>query len=225
MPEFDAVVFDLDDTLCVHDQDDREIHEAVFDRAGREPFFEPADMAAVEPSQLPPADSDHEFYEHLYRAVADVVDADPGDVSDLAAATLEVIDHSQVSFRDGAEAALEYARDRYDVGLVTNGGEETQTTKLAALGIRDAFDAEVYCDPRTGVDPKPDPKPLELALADLGVAPDRAVNVGDVLTLDVEGAHNAGMAAAWVPTGEAPEDPDPEPEFLLDSMRDLPEVL
>lgn len=222
----EAVCFDLDNTLCVGRKDDREIHDAVFARIEVDPFFEPADVHAVDPASLPPADSDAEFYEHLYRAVAENVGGDPGHAPALAEATVEVLDDgTDVVFRDGAEEALAYARRNYDVGLLTVGNETTQRDKLAALGVADAFDAVVICGRDTGVEPKPDPEPFRRVLAELDADPGETVYVGDSLDGDVAGAREVGMESAWVPAEGAPADLDPEPTYRLDSIADLPSVL
>jgi putative hydrolase of the HAD superfamily len=229
MGEFDAVCFDLDSTLCVSEQSDDEIHAAVFDRVEPDPFFSPADVRAVDGADLPTAGSDRAFYEHLYRAVCADVGGDPAHAPELAAATVDVVDETAVTFREGARAALDHVRDRYDVGLVTNGGEATQTAKLERLGVADAFDATVFCDPENGVDPKPDTEPFERALADLDAAPGRTLYVGDSHGPDVVGAHRAGRHTAWVPLvrhGEAPaQSTHPAPTHRLDGMAELPDVL
>lgn len=175
MPARDAVLFDLDSTLCVSEQRDHDVHEAVFERVDVEPFFSPADVRAVDPDDVPTATTDRGYYENLYRAVAADVGGDPSYAPELAEATVEVVDETAVRFREGAERALEYVRERYDVGLVTNGGETTQTGKLDRLEIADAFDATVFCDPRNGTPPKPDPTPFRQALTALDVGPERAV--------------------------------------------------
>lgn len=221
MSDVDAVLFDLDSTLCVREQDDDEIHARVFDRVGVEPFFEPADLYALDTDDLPPADSDREHFEHVYRVLADAVGGDPSLARSLAEATVEVVDYTHVSFRDGAERALARAREECAVALVTNGSEETQTTKLEALGIADAFDVEVYCGPGMDVPAKPNPEPLAVALDELGVAPGDALKVGNSLALDVAAAHAAGMEAAWVPVGESEPNPDPTPTHVFDSMTDV----
>jgi HAD superfamily hydrolase (TIGR01549 family) len=227
MTEYDAVVFDLDSTLCVADQDDRDIHDAIFERVGREQCFEPADLYAVDVTSLPDVESDREHYANLYGAAAEEAGADPdeGLLDALAEATLDVYDSTLVSFREGAHEALTDASERYAVGLLTNGTEDTQGTKLGRLGIEDAFDATVFCGAGTDYPSKPDPEPFEAVLDGLGVAPAKAVYVGDRLDGDVAGAHNAGMDSVWVPTGEAPPDPDPEPTYRLDSPAELPSVL
>lgn len=229
MPSRDAVLFDLDSTLCVSEQTDHEIHAAVFDRVDVEPFFSPADVRGVDSTEMPAAASEVEFYEALYRAVAADVGGDPGHAPELAEATVDVVDETAVRFREGAEAALDYARERYDVGLVTNGGERLQRRKLERLAVADAFDATVFCDPEAGIRPKPHPAPFRAALSALDVSADRCVYVGDSLDHDVTGANHVGLNSVWVPLDrpheDLPDDPDPEPTHRLDSLAELPAVL
>lgn len=226
MTDLEAVCFDLDDTLCVDEQTDEEIHEAVFDRVDREPFFTPADVHAVDRTEIADAESDREFYENLYRAVARDVGADPDCIPELARATVEVIDHGAVSFREGAREVFERARQDYEVGLVTNGSRAAQTAKLEALGIADDFDAVVFCDPANDVDLKPHPEPFRRVVEELGVAPEETLYVGDWHGGDVVGAHEAGLRSAWVPVERTEiADPDPEPHYRLASMQELGEIL
>lgn len=217
----DAVLFDLDLTLCEHDQDGDELLARAFDRVGVEQYCTEADLAAVV-DDLPRADSDLEFYRLSFEAAARRADADPSYTTTLARAYDDLIDHSAVSFLPGAEAALDAARAAGKVGLVTNGGPETQSEKLAALGIEDAFEATVFCH---GIDPKPDPVPFEQALSALEAAAERSLVVGDSLAADVGGANAMGMTSVWVPRGDRPEDPDPAPDHTLDSLAELKTVL
>lgn len=229
MGEYDAVCFDLDSTLSVSEQSDADIHAAVFDRVDVDPFFSPADVRAVDSTDLPTAHSDREFYEHLYRAICADVGGDPSLTPALAEATVDVVDETAVRFREGAEEALTYAGERYDVGLITNGGEAGQRAKLERLGIADAFDATVFCHPGDGVEPKPDPAPFERALDALHARAERTLYVGDQHAADVVGAQNVGLDAAWVPLvrhGSAhPDDPAPAPTYRLDSMAEVSTIL
>jgi putative hydrolase of the HAD superfamily len=215
-----AVLFDLDLTLCVSTQDADELLAGTFERAGVEPFCEIADLAAVA-SETPECESDREFFAALFELAAERVDGVTArDVPAwrLADAHDALVDHSQVRFRDGAAAALSAARERGPVGLVTNGGRDTQTTKLDALGIGDAFDATVFCDPAGGVPPKPDPTPFERALGDLDVDPEACVHVGDSKASDVVGAHAAGVQSVWVPYDDASDDADVDPHHAFEDV-------
>ncbi|WP_276256786.1 HAD family hydrolase [Halomontanus rarus] len=197
MDNIDAVCFDLDGTLCVDDQSDEEIHEAVFDRVEAPEFFDLDDLYAVDYGALPEANSDREHHENVYRAIAQNVGADPSCAPALAEATLEVLDSTAVSFRDGAKEALEYTREKYAVGLITAGTEEAQLPKLETLGVQDAFDVTVCCGPGTGIKSKPDPEPFEIAVNELGVSLERSIYVGnrhdgDVVAPNVSGCRLLG---------------------------------
>lgn len=234
MTRVDAICFDLDSTLCTSNQSDAEIHETVFDRAGVEPLFGPADLRAVDPTDVETADSPSDFYANLYRATVDrrpgEFDPDPSLLAELGEITTAVVDETDVSFRTGAEAALEYARTEFDaVGLITNGGEERQRAKLETLDLGDAFDVEVFGDPAGGVEPKPAREPFETALSGLGTAASSTVYVGDTHSTDVVGAHRVGLQSVWVPPDRPHEavatDPEPAPSYRLESLEELPNVL
>ena len=81
------------------------------------------------------------------------------------------------------------------VGLVTHCPGPITERVLDALDVRDWFDAVVCCSPETGW--KPDPTPVERALATMDVAGPGGVYVGDGPG-DVGAARNAGLAAVHV---------------------------
>jgi FMN phosphatase YigB (HAD superfamily) len=229
----EAICFDLDSTLCLSTQSDHDIHTAVFDRAGIDPLFAPSDVRAVDSTELDAAESDTEFYANLYRAATRQStgrDVEDSLLTTLAEITTDVVDETAVQFRGGADSALAYAREQYDeVGLITNGGEQTQTAKLETLGIDGTFDVTVFCAPSEGVNPKPATEPFEMALSGLDARPKQTVYVGDTHSSDVVGAHRASLQSVWAPVDRAheqlPSNPEPTPTYRLDSMGDLPSVL
>jgi phosphoglycolate phosphatase len=83
------------------------------------------------------------------------------------------------------------------VGLVTHCQEYLTEPVLEALDIRDWFETVVCCSDETGW--KPDPTPVELAMADLRVGHNghAGAMAGD-LPHDVQAAHNAGLDAIHV---------------------------
>ncbi|MFB6135477.1 MAG: HAD family hydrolase [Halobacteriaceae archaeon] len=84
------------------------------------------------------------------------------------------------------------------VGIVTHCPEPATERVLDALGVRDWFDTVVCCTDDLGW--KPDPAPVEAAVADLGLDPggrDRGVLAGDGAG-DVGAAYNAGLDAVHV---------------------------
>jgi putative hydrolase of the HAD superfamily len=220
----DAVLFDLDRTLCESTQDFSAVLSSTFDQVGVDPYCTVTDMEAVV-GATPECESDREFFEALFALAADRVGAGDVPTGELAATYESQLDYSQVAFRPGAEAAVVAARDHGPVGLVTNGGRDTQTTKLEALGIADAFDTAVFCDPAAGMPTKPDPTPFRTAVDDLGVAPEACVHVGDSNAEDVAGAHAAGLRSAWVPYDEATDDVAHDPHHTFEAPDDVTDLL
>jgi HAD superfamily hydrolase (TIGR01549 family) len=217
---FDGVVFDLDGTLCERTQDTDAIYRQSFERAGVDPFGEPEALWAA--LRGPPDHDDRVGYIGAgFARLAAQHDRSDVDSIALAAAFTSLVDDSQVTLCEGAADALAAAADVGPVGLVTNGPEQRQRVKLDALGITDRFDALVYAFdlPRR----KPHTEPFDRALAALDRAPGRSLYVGDSLAYDVAGAHNAGMAAAWLGDGSDPG--SYAPEYVLESLADLPAVL
>lgn len=222
-----AISFDLDLTLCETTQDRSEVLAGAFERAGVEPFCTVEDLAAVAPD-VGEVESDREFFAALFELAAERADGvDPTTIPawELGGAHDALIDHSQVRFREGAAAALAAARDHGPVALVTNGGRDTQTTKLEALGIADAFDATVFCDPTAGMPPKPDPEPVLTAVDELGVDAGGLLHVGDSKASDVAAAHAAGARSAWVPYGAASDDADHDPHHEFETPAAVADLL
>ncbi|MXR41294.1 HAD-IA family hydrolase [Halobaculum sp. WSA2] len=227
-----AVVFDLDGTLCVDDQSPAAMLSAACDRVGVEPFCD-ADEFVATWTKVDDADTEAGFYREQFRIVAERRADDPSVpdphspvLTELAAAYDAERDHRRVSFVPGAEVALEaaVASDR-PVGLVTNGSRETQTTKLAALGVRDRFDACVFAEP--GGPAKPDPEPFEAALERLGVEAGETTAVGDSLDADIAGANALGIEAVWYRGGSGRPVPGggPSPDHTIDAMAELAELI
>ena len=201
MCRYAATLFDLDGTLCRHEQDIEAVFHGAFRDVGCEPVGTPADLwGAMEPITA---------YETAADQLADAMErvaAEHGRDLDIAAWTAAFrarIDWTDVSLLPGAAAALRAARDNGPVGLLTNGPEPRQSTKLAALGIAEAFDTLVYAgdlDRR-----KPSAEPFERALAGLDTRAGETLYVGDSLEYDVAGARGAGLPVAWLGDGDPGE--------------------
>jgi HAD superfamily hydrolase (TIGR01509 family) len=217
---FEAVVFDLDNTLCRRTGDIDAAYRRAFARVGAEPFGAPEELWAD--LDGPPAPDDRTGYLGAgFARVAARHGRSEVDPVALAAALVGEIDNSEVEFLPGAERALETAHALGPVGVLTNGPERRQRTKIDALSLGEAVNAIVYAGdlPRR----KPHVDPFEAILSELSVAADRALYVGDSLAYDVAGAHNAGCQVAWLRgDGDAG---DYNPEYVLDSLCDLVEVL
>lgn len=221
MSGYDAVLFDLDGTLCRRTQDTAALFEAAFERAGIGSFGEPSALWTA--LDGPPDPDDQVGYLGAGFARLAAQHGQRVDPLSLAEGFVDGVDNRQVGFRESARKALDAANAAGATGLVTNGPAERQADKVAALGLDTDLDTVVYAGdlPRR----KPHAAPFEQALSDLDVPPERALYVGDSLAYDVAGAHTAGLPVAWC-RHDADESPDPyRPDHVLDSLADLPGLL
>ena len=103
---------------------------------------------------------------------------------------------------------LERLRARFALGLVSNFSHSpTALDVLRDAGLEQQLDAIAISD-QVGIR-KPRPEIFQAALAQLDLAPDQVVHVGDDLVADVGGAAELGMRTVWITRCKA------EPDALL----------
>jgi HAD superfamily hydrolase (TIGR01549 family) len=124
----------------------------------------------------------------------------------------------------GARQVLARLGRVHHLGLVTSGDRDRVTRELRAFRLTQVFGARVC----SGDTPqrKPHPAPLRLALRQLGLEPAACVYVGDSPE-DLQMARSAGVRAIAV-LGPFPTEKRlraARPDFLLESIRELPKAL
>ena len=214
---FDAALFDLDGTLVQRTQDTAAVYDRAFERVGVEPFAAPEELWAALDGPPDPVDEVGYLGAGFARLAAQ--HGRRVDPIALAEAFVAGVDNTQVTLREHATAALSAARAAGATAILTNGPRSRQAEKIEAVGLDDRVDTVVYAGdmPRR----KPHAAPFEATLDSLGVPAERALYVGDSLSYDVAGAHTAGLAAAYLGDGPEPY----RPEYVLESLADLPAVL
>ena len=216
-----AVVFDLDYTLAVPQRDRSALLSEALDAADA-PQFTRREYLDAHADNLTSETRAPIFADLFETADGDAdVDADP---ETAAAAYREAIAGALVPVT-GAEALIADLRERYRVGLLTNGPVVAQRDKLETLGWTELFDATVI----TGDLPagKPDERAFQAALSALGVEADRTAYVGDQVDTDIRGAKDVGLATVQVvfEGGPAPDDAA-DAHVERDRLReDLPDAL
>ncbi|WP_136687530.1 HAD family hydrolase [Halorhabdus amylolytica] len=189
--EYDFWLFDLDGTLI--DVED-EYPRAVFDRVGRQLGYEFTDrqvrilwhgLTGSRNEQLREWGLEPEAFWSTYHEVED---------ADARARAAYLYDDARELL-----AAIDEP-----TGIVTHSQPHLAKPTLEALGLREGFDAIVCCDEELGW--KPDPAPVERAMANLGVTDNghTGVMVGDS-PQDVGAARNAGLDAIHVERFDASE--------------------
>ncbi len=215
----DAVLFDLDGTLCDYRRHGREVLSDAFERVGVEPAFTIEDYYGIYEEYAGVADTVDAQRESCFAALAEAAGIERRDGRAVARAYAEDRDHRNVDFLDGARESLESLADEYRLGLVTNGAPDMQALKLEALGIRGTFESIVHGGHDAPA--KPAPEPFHTALEALDVDPDRALHVGNSLTADVAGAKAAGLQAVWLRNEAETPSSALRPDYTIDTLADL----
>jgi putative hydrolase of the HAD superfamily len=111
------------------------------------------------------------------------------------------------------------------LALVTNGAASAQRGKLARFGLEGFFD-HVQIEGEFGAG-KPEAAVYEHVVARLSARPEECLMVGDNFELDVIGAQQAGLHAAWIDAQAQPIPPRaaPRPHWTVQSLQHLLRLL
>jgi putative hydrolase of the HAD superfamily len=113
------------------------------------------------------------------------------------------------------------------LGLVSDGYLAVQQRKFVALSLADYFSAVVFSDQWGRASWKPSPKPFQAVLEQLGVTGEAAVYIGDNPLKDFKGARQANMATVWVRyahgdySGLTPPSPEYGADFVVNNPGEL----
>ena len=127
-------------------------------------------------------------------------------------------------FLPGAEEAVKRLKEHYRLFLVSNGTATVQHSRLTSAGLYPYFE-KVFVSQALGAN-KPSRAFFDACAAQFpGFDPQKALMVGDSLTSDILGGINAGMKTCWVCPPEAQGRPDIVPDYRIESLSQLPELL
>ena len=125
-------------------------------------------------------------------------------------------------FPDAADLLPKLSR-RLPLALVTNGAPDLQHFKIDASGLRPYFQTIVVSG-EVGIG-KPHPRPMQVALQQLGCDPARAAMVGNSLSSDIAGAQNTGVPAIWLNREATPLTGDIRPDLTITTLHELTNLL
>ena len=131
-----------------------------------------------------------------------------------------VLHQHDISLFDGVLPMLQELRARQHLLAVATGKSRSGLNEaLQAVELRGLFDATRTADETAG---KPHPRMLHELMAELGVAPERVLMIGDT-THDLQLALNAGCASVGVSYGahEPAAFEDLKPRFVAHSVPEL----
>ncbi|MFA9557111.1 HAD family hydrolase [Evansella sp. AB-rgal1] len=90
---------------------------------------------------------------------------------------------------------LKQLRNKYKLGIISNGVTEFQLRNIQALGVADFFET-ILISEKEGVK-KPNPEIFHRAMARLGVSPSECIYIGDHPENDMRAAMDVGMKTIW----------------------------
>jgi phosphoglycolate phosphatase len=216
-PAFDAVLFDLDGTLADSAEDIRAALELAFAEleievdAGLDGLVDGSPLEEVFAVAVP--DGTEALLARFIDAYRRHYERSPTHRTRLYPGVRETLD------------TLRSMRPRLRLAVATTKRASTAQSVIHALGLGTTFEL-VAGSGATTLRPKPAPDLLLHVSEQLGVAPQRALMVGDTLR-DVVAAQRAGMRVAAVTYGLGPVDAlmDARPDYLLEEFDELLTVL
>jgi putative hydrolase of the HAD superfamily len=218
----DALIFDLDDTLCPERRFVlarlAAVAEHLRDRYGPRIDFQAELVRCYE------ADLRTRVFDAVLERAG--IEPSPEVVRDLVG--LYRSGPVEVRPYPDTVAALEFWSRRLPLGLVTDGYGPTQRAKVEALGIGPYFRAVVYTYDLGPEGVKPSEAPFRRVREAIGFS-GPAVFVGDNPRLDVPGPKRLGWTAVRIrrPGAKfagAPADPACPPDHVIESLEALPGV-
>jgi len=123
-------------------------------------------------------------------------------------------ERQRVTLYDDALPALKWLSERYPLVAVSNGNADIHQTGVGRW-FRTAFNARAF---GSG---KPHAPIFRAAAASVGLLPKDVLHVGDDAELDVVGALNAGMQAAWLVRDERPWVHGARPQLIVPNLHAL----
>lgn len=123
-------------------------------------------------------------------------------------------ERQRVTLYDDALPALRWLSERYPLVAVSNGNADVHQTGVGRW-FRAAFNAREF---GSG---KPHAPIFRAAAASVGLLPKDVLHVGDDAALDVVGALDAGMQAAWLVRDERPWEHGARPQLIVPNLHAL----
>ncbi len=161
-------------------------------------------------------------WRRMWRTLADFKITDEVLAKRMSEKYLDILP-TKTSLFDGCMDLLNYlAEKKYPMHLITNGFEKTQYLKIKNSGISHFF-TEMITSEQSGI-MKPHAAIFEYAFAKTNTTAERSIMIGDTLEVDILGALNAGMDAAYF-NPAVPHTPKIKPTYVLGHLRELMDIL
>jgi len=229
--KIEAIVFDLDGTLCTYKEG---IEGALMETFGAQqaeelPFSAERYRDEFDAEFTRRIDSSRSlrenFREKVFRKLLQESGKEEllGEVKSKVQTYEEVQKRNLILFPDVRPTLKRLRREtNLPLGLLTDGPSWMQWKKIKLLRLKDFFQSIVVSgDHRIR---KPNPDIFKLILKELNTEPDKSIYVGNSLKYDIVGAKGVGMTAIRRLDGRE-EEVEIKPDHEIESLEELPEIL
>jgi len=125
---------------------------------------------------------------------------------------------------EGAEKTIHALKEKYHLGLITNGLMDVQRPRLACSSIAECFEVVAISEEIGWA--KPDPRYFDAVFERAGhPARSSVLVIGDSLTSDIQGGINYGLDTCWFNPGGKPGNPLVPATYEIRELEELIELL
>lgn len=230
MKKYTTLLFDADDTLLDFGKDETEALSRILDECGIEKSEENISTykeinvglwKALERGEIDKPGLKKVRFRMFFDKIGYAPDEDPFIINERYLSYLGEGGNLLVGAK---ELIAELHSDSYGLYIVTNGIEKTQKNRLTKAGILPFF-KEIFVSEAIGYQ-KPRKEYFDYVLSHIGEADkSRVLLIGDSLTSDIKGALNAGIACAWLRHNPAADSGELKPDYIIDNITDIKNLL
>ncbi|MBQ4375510.1 MAG: YjjG family noncanonical pyrimidine nucleotidase [Erysipelotrichales bacterium] len=224
---YEALFFDLDDTLLSFSKASKAAFRAVFEEQGL-PYsprlfarYEVINLAYwknLEKGLVTMEVLSYQRFEDLFREFS--IDADPHLIGERYFYHLQ-FQHQKMPYM--ASVLRELRKRGYLLYVITNGEARTQKRRYHDSGLdklteRQFISGEMGCK-------KPDVRYFEIIEETVRIPRENILLIGDSLSSDISGGKNYGIDTCWMTPENTPEDPAVLPDYRISELRQLLDIL
>ncbi len=227
MSQYKYLLFDADETLFDFKKAEAMGLSRTFEEMGLQPTpeiigeyhrYNDSLWKALERGEITKAELKIDRFRHIIKRFG-LSEADPYEMGERYVYNLGL----GCYLLPGAMEVVRQLSDRYHLSIITNGVAYVQHTRFDASGLQPYF-KELFISDEMGVQ-KPDKGFFDIVLDTLGADRSQCLVIGDSLSSDMRGAHNAGIHKCWYNRTGQPANVDFSIEYEIKHIEELLQML
>jgi putative hydrolase of the HAD superfamily len=218
---FNAVIFDLDETLISHSQQMKRFILSQYNRYYTHLKHIPFEI--WEERFITLEQNGYVTKDIVYRQLIEEFSLKRPTYEELYNDFLNSF-HKYVVTSPYMTEILNYLRDsNIKTGIITNGGYLIQNRKIKSIGLHLITDV-ILISEQEGIE-KPEAEIFLRGARMLSVQPEKCLFVGDHPINDIIGSQRAGMKSAWISNSRQWKESDFHPDFIIQNLLELKAIV